>query len=230
MSDQQSIPTAAPKTVTDALTAGRGLVHPEMHGRPAGLMRGFQLGANLPAVDKMCAPRGPVIEPIQDFRAGRIAGRSGHPICTANPNPVQYGCAGRMPGRLVTTEGERRMQFAKIFDIAGTQLLCVLQPSEEDGVPELQVTTYVGKACVTFGNRLVPLGEEVADPDALLARTRQLFDGFDQAQAENAYRVALEMMSEAARQRAEDGDASDAEVQVDPGTVFGVPLVSTALH
>ena len=121
------------------------------------------------------------------------------------------------------------MQFAKIFDIAGTQLLCVLQPSEEDGVPELQVTTYVGKACVTFGNRLVPLGEEVADPDALLARTRQLFDGFDQAQAENAYRVALEMMSEASRLRDEQAGDEPAAAP-EPATEFGVPLVSRALH
>ena len=39
------------------MTAGRGLVHSEMPEQEDGLMRGFQLWINLPAKDKMCAPR-----------------------------------------------------------------------------------------------------------------------------------------------------------------------------
>jgi redox-sensitive bicupin YhaK (pirin superfamily) len=40
------------------MTAGRGIVHQEMpHGDPAGRMHGFQLWANLPAAQKMTAPR-----------------------------------------------------------------------------------------------------------------------------------------------------------------------------
>jgi quercetin 2,3-dioxygenase len=39
------------------MTAGRGIVHSEMPEQQEGLMRGFQLWINLPAKDKLCAPR-----------------------------------------------------------------------------------------------------------------------------------------------------------------------------
>jgi len=39
------------------MTAGRGILHSEMPLQEAGLMRGFQLWVNLPARDKMTAPR-----------------------------------------------------------------------------------------------------------------------------------------------------------------------------
>ena len=40
------------------MTAGRGILHQEMpHGDAEGRMHGFQLWANLPAADKMIAPR-----------------------------------------------------------------------------------------------------------------------------------------------------------------------------
>ena len=50
------------------MTAGRGIVHQEMpHGDQAGRMHGFQLWANLPASQKMTAPR------YQDVSAGDVA-------------------------------------------------------------------------------------------------------------------------------------------------------------
>jgi hypothetical protein len=39
------------------MTAGRGIVHSEMPLQESGRMAGFQLWVNLPAADKMCAPR-----------------------------------------------------------------------------------------------------------------------------------------------------------------------------
>src|SRR5512147_2251583 len=39
------------------MTAGRGIVHSEMPEQEEGLMQGFQLWVNLPAKDKMTAPR-----------------------------------------------------------------------------------------------------------------------------------------------------------------------------
>jgi quercetin 2,3-dioxygenase len=48
------------------MTAGRGIVHSEMPEQQKGLMRGFQLWINLPAKDKMCAPR------YQDVAADRV--------------------------------------------------------------------------------------------------------------------------------------------------------------
>ena len=47
------------------MTAGRGIVHSEMPEQEDGLMRGFQLWVNLPARDKMTAPRYQDIAPEQ---------------------------------------------------------------------------------------------------------------------------------------------------------------------
>lgn len=45
------------------MTAGRGIIHSEMPEQCEGEMRGFQLWVNLPAKDKMCAPRYQNIDP-----------------------------------------------------------------------------------------------------------------------------------------------------------------------
>jgi quercetin 2,3-dioxygenase len=55
------------------MTAGRGIVHSEMPEQEDGLMWGFQLWVNLPASDKMTAPR------YQDIAPGEIP--------TINPKP-----------------------------------------------------------------------------------------------------------------------------------------------
>ena len=47
------------------MTAGRGIVHSEMPEQDDGLMWGFQLWVNLPAADKMTAPRYQEFEPEQ---------------------------------------------------------------------------------------------------------------------------------------------------------------------
>ena len=67
------------------MTAGRGIVHSEMPEQEEGRMRGFQLWVNLPATEKMTAPRyqeyGPERFPDIDIapgvRAKLIAGRIG---------------------------------------------------------------------------------------------------------------------------------------------------------
>ena len=48
------------------MTAGRGIVHSEMPEQDSGLMQGFQLWVNLPAKDKMTAPR------YQDIAATQV--------------------------------------------------------------------------------------------------------------------------------------------------------------
>ncbi|UBB23863.1 pirin family protein [Pseudoxanthomonas beigongshangi] len=55
------------------MTAGRGLVHSEMPEQESGRMRGFQLWVNLPAREKMTAPK------YQEFAPERIP--------TASPGP-----------------------------------------------------------------------------------------------------------------------------------------------
>ncbi len=67
------------------MTAGRGIVHSEMPEQEDGLMWGFQLWVNLPASDKMSAPRYqdiapeniPVFEPADGVSLRVIAGQIG---------------------------------------------------------------------------------------------------------------------------------------------------------
>lgn len=64
------------------MTAGRGILHSEMPRQEEGLMWGFQLWVNLPAADKMTAPRYqdidpsaiPVVHPAPGVTARVIAG------------------------------------------------------------------------------------------------------------------------------------------------------------
>lgn len=81
------------------MTAGRGLVHSEMPEQEAGRMRGFQLWVNLPAKDKMTAPkyqefapdRIPVVQPGEGVSvkiiAGNVDGVAG-PISQPATDPV----------------------------------------------------------------------------------------------------------------------------------------------
>jgi redox-sensitive bicupin YhaK (pirin superfamily) len=74
------------------MTAGRGILHSEMPQQENGLMWGFQLWVNLPAADKMTAPRYqdialeriPQVEPAPGVQARVIAGRLGDAV-----GPVQ---------------------------------------------------------------------------------------------------------------------------------------------
>ncbi|NYZ63963.1 pirin family protein [Luteimonas deserti] len=68
------------------MTAGRGLVHSEMPEQEAGRMRGFQLWINLPARDKMTAPR------YQEFAP------DGLPVVVAGPGVSVKIIAGEVDG------------------------------------------------------------------------------------------------------------------------------------
>jgi hypothetical protein len=81
------------------MSAGRGIVHSEMPEQQEGRMRGFQLWINLPASEKMSAPRYqefgpdriPLAEPAPGVRvkviAGSVAGVAG-PIVQPATDPV----------------------------------------------------------------------------------------------------------------------------------------------
>ncbi len=68
------------------MTAGRGLVHSEMPEQQEGRMRGFQLWLNLPARDKMTAPK------YQEFGPERI------PIATPAKGVTAKVIAGQVAG------------------------------------------------------------------------------------------------------------------------------------
>ncbi len=86
------------------MTAGRGLVHSEMPEQQQGRMRGFQLWVNLPAKDKMVAPRYqefaadriPVVQPADGVSVKVIAGRVGEvagPIVQPATDPLYLDVA-----------------------------------------------------------------------------------------------------------------------------------------
>lgn len=123
------------------------------------------------------------------------------------------------------------MHFAKLFTVDDNkQLLCVLRASEDDGAPEIQVTTYVAGICVVFANRLVEVGAPIQHPEALMARTQALFGSMNQDDAEEAYRMAVEF---AARQAAGEFDGDDALPQMvspqAPDLLDEIPFDPTAL-
>jgi quercetin 2,3-dioxygenase len=66
------------------MTAGRGLIHSEMPEQQEGRMRGFQLWLNLPAREKMTAPK------YQEFAAERI------PVATPGRGVIVKVIAGRV--------------------------------------------------------------------------------------------------------------------------------------
>jgi len=68
------------------MTAGRGLVHSEMPEQQQGRMRGFQLWLNLPAREKMTAPK------YQEFGPERI------PTTTPSPGVTVKVIAGNVAG------------------------------------------------------------------------------------------------------------------------------------
>jgi redox-sensitive bicupin YhaK (pirin superfamily) len=96
------------------MTAGRGIVHSEMPEQEDGLMWGFQLWVNLPAKDKMTAPRYqdiapekiPALDPASGVRvklvAGELDGQHG-PVNAVATEPVfmdvslQPGASWRAP-------------------------------------------------------------------------------------------------------------------------------------
>jgi redox-sensitive bicupin YhaK (pirin superfamily) len=86
------------------MTAGRGIVHSEMPQQQQGRMRGFQLWLNLPARDKMTAPRYqefgpdriPVAVPAAGVTVKVIAGSVGDvtgPICQPATDPTYLDIA-----------------------------------------------------------------------------------------------------------------------------------------
>lgn len=81
------------------MTAGRGIVHSEMPEQEDGLMWGFQLWVNLPAANKLCAPRYqdipprdvPAVSPADGVTVRVIAGRFGDtdgPVSAVDAAPL----------------------------------------------------------------------------------------------------------------------------------------------
>jgi redox-sensitive bicupin YhaK (pirin superfamily) len=113
------------------MTAGRGIVHSEMPEQVEGRMRGFQLWINLPARDKMTAPRYqeyapeaiPVARPAEGVEIKVIAGEAGGirgPIEQPATDPL-YVDVGLAPGaatRLALPAGHHAFAYVYGGEIA----------------------------------------------------------------------------------------------------------------
>jgi len=109
------------------MTAGRGIVHSEMPEQEDGLMWGFQLWVNLPAKDKMTAPRYQDIDPeaIPVVRrpdgvairviVGEVDGRRG-PVTGVATDPVYLDLALPAGTRLVQPLPAGHAAFAYVFE------------------------------------------------------------------------------------------------------------------
>ena len=113
------------------MTAGRGIVHSEMPEQEEGLMWGFQLWVNLPAKDKMTAPRYQDIAPeaIPFARpadgvtvrvlVGEVDGVKG-PVDGVATQPVYLDVALEPGARWTAQLPERHNAFAYVFDGTAT--------------------------------------------------------------------------------------------------------------
>jgi len=109
------------------MTAGRGLVHSEMPEQESGRMRGFQLWVNLPAKDKMTAPkyqefapdRIPQVAPAEGVTVKVIAGQVGDthgPIVQPATDPLylDIGLAAQRAWSCELPDGHSA--FAYVFE------------------------------------------------------------------------------------------------------------------
>ncbi|HEX7129489.1 MAG TPA: pirin family protein [Rhodanobacteraceae bacterium] len=115
------------------MTAGRGIVHSEMPEQDHGLMRGFQLWVNLPAKDKMTAPRYqdiapekiPAVEPAQGVRvrvvAGELLGAHG-PVSGVATEPVYLDVALQPGAQVEIPIPATHNGFAYVFEGDGVQV------------------------------------------------------------------------------------------------------------
>ena len=115
------------------MTAGRGILHSEMPQQEDGLMWGFQLWVNLPASDKMTAPRYqdigperiPVVHPAEGVEvkviAGELAGVTG-PVEGIVTAPV-YLDVSLQPGAALTLDlPAGHHGFAYVFEGESAQV------------------------------------------------------------------------------------------------------------
>jgi redox-sensitive bicupin YhaK (pirin superfamily) len=169
------------------MTAGRGIVHSEMPEQVEGRMRGFQLWINLPARDKMTAPRYqeyapdaiPVARPAEGVVLKVIAGEAGGtrgPIAQPATDPlyVDVHLAAGAGTTLDVPAGHRA--FAYVYDgairVAGERVEAGVLAILGDGdTLDLASTgpNGVSRAIVVAGR---PLNEPVARMGPFVMNTK----------------------------------------------------------
>jgi len=168
------------------MTAGRGIVHSEMPEQEEGLMAGFQLWVNLPAKDKMCAPRYqefapesiPVVAPADGVEIKVIAGRVGEvegPISAVATDPTYLDVALQPGARYVHAVPVGHTAFAYVFEgalqVGGRRVergeLAVFGDGEQ---VEFASAVLAGRALLIAGR---PLREPIAKYGPFVMNTPQ---------------------------------------------------------
>lgn len=172
------------------MTAGRGIVHSEMPEQDDGLMWGFQLWVNLPAKDKMTAPRYqdiapdsiPVVAPSTGVTirviAGDVGGTKG-PVEGVATQPV-YLDVGLAPGASYSANlPDGHNAFAYVFD--GTATIGSGEARRDIARGELAILSHGETVELTAGAaaaRLIlvagqPLNEPVAKYGPFVMNTQE---------------------------------------------------------
>ncbi|HET6588177.1 MAG TPA: pirin family protein [Oleiagrimonas sp.] len=180
------------------MTAGRGIVHSEMPEQEEGLMRGFQLWVNLPASDKMTAPRYQDIAPerIPEVRpadgvharviAGTLDGVTG-PVSGVATEPVYLDIALKAGATVTVPLPEGHHAFAYVFDGEGVTVGDEVLAHRELGVLSDgdSVTLKAGDAAARL---LLVAGKPLNEPVArygpfVMNNTRQIHEAIADLQA-----------------------------------------------
>jgi len=163
------------------MTAGRGIVHSEMPEQEAGLMRGFQLWVNLPARDKMTAPRYQDIEPARipevtladGTRVRVVAGTVGAmqgPVTAVATDPIYLDVALAPGGRFEQELPAGHAAFVYVYEgavaigapPAGTAVahgrLAVLSPGRRVAVTATAAARFILVAGRPLGEPVVKYG------------------------------------------------------------------------
>jgi hypothetical protein len=180
------------------MTAGRGIVHSEMPEQDHGLMQGFQLWVNLPAKDKMTAPRYQDIPatqvPVVDLgsgvtarvAAGEIAGVKG-PVDPGATQPIFLDLALSPGGEARIPLPEGHNAFAYVYEGEAS----VGEPAEPLARGRIGVLSTGGEVLLASaaGARLIlvagkPLGEPVAKHGPFVMNTQaELIQAFEDFRA-----------------------------------------------
>jgi quercetin 2,3-dioxygenase len=175
------------------MTAGRGILHSEMPEQQAGRMRGFQLWVNLPARDKMTAPRYqefgpekiPVANPTAGVRvkviAGDVEGIHG-PIAQPATDPLYLDIELAPGARFSQPLPAEYAAFVYVFegsvrllgDGSGAKLdahqLAVLSPGDRVELEGAANHSEAARAILVAGK---PLREPVAKYGPFVMNTRE---------------------------------------------------------
>jgi quercetin 2,3-dioxygenase len=145
------------------MTAGRGLVHSEMPEQEEGRMSGFQLWINLPAAQKMCAPRYqdiaperiPEVEPLPGAKVRVLAGEYGGvrgPVDAEATSPLYLDIALPAGAVLEVPVPQGHTAFAHVFE---GQALLAGQPVGTDVMALLSDGEHLTVAATAAPARLI---------------------------------------------------------------------------